>query len=777
MNFSGSISVPNETDFLFICLTENNYDEVFFERDTFFCRFNNNIVAHSNSREIISYLPKNLEEFLAIWPASNFIKGEYRIYYINMSLLDNEEFKTFLEQIKFGAIFIPENISEDDFQSLIKNISVPVINIKENFGVEEIGVCVERITKSNLENLFNYFPELRNTNDYFLTKTNLKPVAIPSVGFLRSLGTLINRNRGIYTLTHDSQIIVEPSNAETYLEKEKEALMWNTQYLKQALAEKYLLSLSISNCETIDELINRLPKNVNLIDKDDLNIGEFSENFEYLSKYYQDNFDEVRLSSDMIFYLPMINKFLINQINKILKKEKLPKKLLKKIYDSTGYYGTYSGSSNSEKESLYMKLFFSHLHVRIVENRTMDTLLTDYSLGNRIPYLRLGMVPASDINLWYSHMYNNVKRNAELLEVEKFNINKRKIGNVLRSTIGEEMINLIISHGKHIKFVTDAPVEWIEENGVPLGITKSISRLPVVPGNILATHSYTQKVDISYENLKVLIINALNPDDSLYSFGKDLEKIYETQLGEFKEKLFYKEPKNKSEFIECIEEIQPMIFVFYGHGSFDYHDSEGKLHIRNDCITARVLETIEWGSMITILGACETQTFDNNYLNIGNMFIGLGCISVLGTYFPVNGFFTYTFLESLFRHLNNALRDEAPKKIINNWADVIIQARRTQYLLEPIKVIMPYFAKKKILFNFDGVDIGKFIANYCMEKVEKDLSEAYSYRDEAYKAYFSNSPEALKAIEYIFKHSYVFHESLVFTSLGSPEKINILRGV
>ena len=107
--------------------------------------------------------------------------------------------------------------------------------------------------------------------------------------------------------------------------------------------------------------------------------------------------------------------------------------------------------------------------------------------------------------------------------------------------------------------------------------------------------------------------------------------------------------------------------MFYGHGSFDYNEDEGKLHIRDDSITATELEMIHWNPIITILGACETQTLNNNYLNIGNMLIGSGSASVLATYFPVDGMFTFSFLEGLFRHLLNTLRNESPKRLIKSW--------------------------------------------------------------------------------------------------------------
>ena len=55
------------------------------------------------------------------------------------------------------------------------------------------------------------------------------------------------------------------------------------------------------------------------------------------------------------------------------------------------------------------------------------------------------------------------------------------------------------------------------------------------------------------------------------------------------------------------------------------------------------------------------------------------------------------------------------------------------------------------------------------------MEQSVIYRDKAYKEYFKNYPESTRMlIDYIFKHNYVFPESIIFTSLGSPEKIKFV---
>lgn len=55
------------------------------------------------------------------------------------------------------------------------------------------------------------------------------------------------------------------------------------------------------------------------------------------------------------------------------------------------------------------------------------------------------------------------------------------------------------------------------------------------------------------------------------------------------------------------------------------------------------------------------------------------------------------------------------------------------------------------------------------------MEKSVIYRNRAYQEFFKNYPESTKMlIDYIFKHNYVFPESMLFTSLGSPEKIKFI---
>lgn len=174
-------------------------------------------------------------------------------------------------------------------------------------------------------------------------------------------------------------------------------------------------------------------------------------------------------------------------------------------------------------------------------------------------------------------------KNANLSEIEKFNNNFHKISEKLKLSLDDEFIDILVKYGKHIKFITDAPIEWVKYKDTPLGLIKSISRLPIIPGNTLvnsAKHNLLTKIPKA--TVSFLIINALNPNDTLYKNGKKLGELLKEYFP--KHCVNYYEVKNKTDFIHTMNENPSTFFIYYGHGSMpevsrNQPDQIGKLHI------------------------------------------------------------------------------------------------------------------------------------------------------------------------------------------------------
>ena len=756
--------------------TNNHGNPNFIERDTFSYRFNRNIVTHTQSRYIAAHLPKTLEELVIPWPLSSFVDvPNYITEYINIELLNKNKdgIIDLIKQTPLGCVFIPEELRDHPFIKQIQEITLPVIFLED--GVDIPISQLQLIVEKNSINASQIIANKVTISD----KTKIEPISIPHKNFLRPLEIAINRNRGLYLSIFENRQEPKPFDnptTEGKLVAEEQAISDLKYYLKLLIAEKYIIYLAKYE-KGIDSLIEIIRKWDDSIDTADLDLDILEKYFLNLSDYFFEKFDEIVYRTDMVFVLPMVKKTSVDLLNREFQL-RLSKPVLRQIYDFLGYYGIGGGKD--------FETMLGIISDRASENSILDSLSLNFTLDTKSPYVRLPNLPSQDITVWYSHMFKNTMKNANLSEIEKFNNNFHKISEKLKLSLDDEFIDILVKYGKHIKFITDAPIEWVKYKDTPLGLIKSISRLPIIPGNTLvnsAKHNLLTKIPKA--TVSFLIINALNPNDTLYKNGKKLGELLKEYFP--KHCVNYYEVKNKTDFICTMNENPSTFFIYYGHGSMpevsrNQPDQIGKLHIGDDEIDMIELENnIKVVPAVTILGACQTQVLDAHYLNIGNMFLGLGSQSVLATYFPVDGFYTFSLIESIFRHLKNFLSNQAPE-YIKNWSDIILQARRTHYIIEPVNTIIEYLDKKGDKTRVDSESLSQYVMKYCIESscnantsYISVMEQSVIYRDKAYKEYFKNYPESTRMlIDYIFKHNYVFPESIIFTSLGSPEKIKFV---
>lgn len=756
--------------------TNNHGNPNFIERDTFSYRFNRNIVTHTQSRYIAAHLPKTLEELVIPWPLSSFVDvPNYITEYINIELLNKNKdgIIDLIKQTPLGCVFIPEELRDHPFIKQIQEITLPVIFLED--GVDIPISQLQLIVEKNSINASQIIANKVTISD----KTKIEPISIPHKNFLRPLEIAINRNRGLYLSIFENRQEPKPFDnptTEGKLVAEEQAISDLKYYLKLLIAEKYIIYLA-KHEKGIDSLIEIIRKWDDSIDTADLDLDILEKYFLNLSDYFFEKFDEIVYRTDMVFVLPMVNKTSVDLLNREFQL-RLSKPVLRQIYDFSGYYGIGGGKD--------FETMLRIISDRASENSILDSLSLNFTLDTKSPYVRLPNLPSQDITVWYSHMFKNTMKNANLSEIEKFNNNFHKISEKLKLSLDDEFIDILVKYGKHIKFITDAPIEWVKYKDTPLGLIKSISRLPIIPGNTLvnsAKHNLLTKIPKA--TVSFLIINALNPNDTLYKNGKKLGELLKEYFP--KHCVNYYEVKNKTDFIRTMNENPSTFFIYYGHGSMpevsrNQPDQIGKLHIGDDEIDMIELENnIKVVPAVTILGSCQSQVLDAHYLNIGNMFLGLGSQSVLATYFPVDGFYTFSLIESIFRHLKNFLSNQAPE-YIKNWSDIILQARRTHYIIEPVNTIIEYLDKKGDKTRVDSESLSQYVMKYCIESscnantsYISVMEQSVIYRDKAYKEYFKNYPESTRMlIDYIFKHNYVFPESIIFTSLGSPEKIKFV---
>lgn len=466
-------------------LTTNNHDNPnFIERDTFSYRFNRNIVTHTQSRYLVAHVPKSFEELVLPWPLSSFVEEQnYITEYINIELLKNSgDIVELIKQTPLGCVFIPEELKDHPIIQKIQGTQLPIIFLEE--GVDIPSSQLQLIVEKNSINA----SQLLGRDITISDKTKIEPISIPHKKYLRPLGVAINRNRGLYLSVFANWQEPQPWNIKNESKEvvEENAIKDIKFYLKILITEKYTLYLATYE-KGKKSLIDIIKQWDNSINTDDLDLDSLEKYFLNLSDYFFEKFDEIVYRTDMVFVLPMVNKTSVDLLNREFQL-RLSKSVLRQIYDFSGYYGI--GDSKDFEKMLPI------ISDRGSENSILDSLSLNFTLDTKSPYMRLPNLPSKDISLWYSHMFNNIMKNSNLLEIEKFNNNFHKISEKLKLSLDDGFIDIIVKHGKHIKFITDAPIEWVKYKDTPLGLIKSISRLPIIPGNTLvnsAKHNFINK--------------------------------------------------------------------------------------------------------------------------------------------------------------------------------------------------------------------------------------------------------------------------------------------
>ncbi|PES65409.1 hypothetical protein CN507_17880 [Bacillus cereus] len=788
MNIPKKINIDEDLmHFKYIIITPKKKIEM----DTYFNRFDRNIFNSINYLELISMLPIDFYELKFGWPISANryeSNNHYSVQYINESIID-EKTLLYISRYLYGAIFILDGVSEKTISSLVSMVKMPVVTIenfkgclKYNWNMYEDIFKYWKVSTDEL--LDNKSKDTQKILSLFQHKnyTNLNGFDTYSAHFLDPLSRGINRLRGIYLKTSEKNNILPPTpiTDEAFRKNEYELKVEVLRVVKNFIAEKYLLfMIGLLEEDSLSEEI-------------EVNLKEVGLSKELLAQILKDNggdsysaaletllnsFEKIDYRTDIVLSVPSVNYNLLKKTNNLLGRDKISNKILKLIYESSNYrYVIDNGIFNKQKRDEEQNTFFFLLKERGIEMALLSKMSLMYALGRRLPYIRTQNIPSQAFYTLAEACFKLADNMEARNTTSKFVRKTNEISEFLLDHLNPDLMDTIITNGNHIKVMSDLPLEWIKVQNLPLCIHKSYSRVPITPGNNIVSHSYLLSTNhsLSQNNIEILIINTLETKDILYPLGKSLVVEMDKYLALINKKAKYKEIGSKQELINTIESEKPTILIYYGHGHYNISEGEGELIIGNEKLTAIEIETIKHSPLITILGACETQILNGTHLNTAALMLSNMSTSVIGSFFKVDGLKTFNFILILIKELVETLNRNSSEKGYSTWSDIILYAYRTQYLVQPIQTLLSYLNKRKInikdhtkedlvdLFNnaADRMDIIKF-------------TEVLRYRNEIYLESVKEFPVLNDAFEKIFENDLVVEEVLFYTSLGSPELINI----
>ena len=155
------------------------------------------------------------------------------------------------------------------------------------------------------------------------------------------------------------------------------------------------------------------------------------------------------------------------------------------------------------------------------------------------------------------------------------------VQNRLAEAIPADLKALIAKSEGDIRVVSDAHVEWLDIDGLPLCIRRNVSRIPVTPGNLYVGQlTPSPLIRLTPEAFrKILVISALDPTDDR-DIRANIDIAFSTFSPHWKNKLEVEfiEVTSVEELIAAFNAFGGAMAIFDGHGSHRDGDA-AKLHL------------------------------------------------------------------------------------------------------------------------------------------------------------------------------------------------------
>lgn len=295
------------------------------------------------------------------------------------------------------------------------------------------------------------------------------------------------------------------------------------------------------------------------------------------------------------------------------------------------------------------------------------------------PYLRL---PVMGKNINSELSFVGIKNIERLATSPSKNKSIRKametIGKKITSeALAPSTVEMLQKSVTQIVAMTDLPIEWMMINGVPLGFSHDVCRIPETPAiGMLSQYVHCKFIpfNIPRDILKHTLVIFGNEEDA---FVKAQEPVVALS-----KKLGFKISKclTKESFFNTIKEIDPLLLIVDAHGGVDEDNHQSYLKMGSEVISGDDVVKSDIHPRLVFLSACNTFTTYNTISTIANAFFQVGAAAVTTSYMPV----LIEPATTLYTRLLNNLNIAASQNIHRNWLAFMSHLMRTSYIQAPI---------------------------------------------------------------------------------------------
>lgn len=255
------------------------------------------------------------------------------------------------------------------------------------------------------------------------------------------------------------------------------------------------------------------------------------------------------------------------------------------------------------------------------------------------------------------------------------------IQELMEAAVGPDFVDRIRRTAYGVKVVSDAPIEWLPVDGLPLSLSTDVSRIPSTPGEM------TMLQLLEHESLRlavsdftdILVVSAFEPSDRLAQMMR-LAVDTTAPAWNGRLKVRFETVTSERELIETLNSYDGPLMVFDGHGAHP-RDRPGHLKVGASEVDVWTLRGRIRVPPIVVLSACDTHAAGRNAMTSANAFLLLGARTVLATMLPIGGrsgaIFAARLLLRIADYLPRAARTYGR---VVRWSEIAGGMLRMQFL-------------------------------------------------------------------------------------------------
>ncbi len=362
------------------------------------------------------------------------------------------------------------------------------------------------------------------------------------------------------------------------------------------------------------------------------------------------------------------------------------------------------------------------------------------------PYLRLPLVCKSvNAELSYVSAKNN-SRLAYSKDPLAYNNAIHKIGAILENKLLATKTKKVLERmPAQVVAITDLPIEWMEVDGVPLGFSHDVCRLPETPASSLLTHYVISKFSSHYKIpadilSKTLLVYGCRDDN--FKKWQDTADIAAQSLGA-KSVIC----QSLDEFEAAVKMHRPELMIIDTHGGTDLQTHQSYIMMGKEKVYPKEIAERDIFARMIFISACNTAPCYNDVNTVGNGFLEAGASAVTSSYLPLD----VDESSILYIRIMNQLNMAAKEGLHRNWLAFISHILRTSFIMTPLVL---------------SANEGKVIDPMLMGKLST-ISMVFENRADLYRKL--RNGEEVEGLQYDYSKAVPHY--LMYTTIGRADLI------